>query len=417
MRADNPRQKEKCLEKYGIDLNVGDIKSFSAKLGEEIPVCYHHRLDQDIHNLYKPMEYVGYEINEGEIIMAQIVHLVESETDGKPYRTYRIYTKADDLCGKVVNIFELYKFLIGHRKAKVSPVVPEDDNAALVSYDAENILTLHTSLLEDDLVEIKKAICKELKEIWQLEPGLKKKALKRLYLRWHPDKNLDNPVKAEKVFIFLKKQIENLDANKPLDDPTSDFQQPQTSSSNRSSRDFDYNFWNRTAFRHKQTYANEQRRYSSSSYQFPFDSFVNKTNPKEGKRWVQQAEVDYKVLIDIYAKGTTISRYGHVCVMAHQVAEKALKGAVYAVCGMDGRNLVDHDLLKHANALHTAKPDLTEGLVDHSSPLESYYLDTLYPNHWQGYTDIPSDHYTLEQADEARDHARAVLDIVQSIMN
>ena len=417
LRADNPRQKEKCLEKYGIDLNVGDIKSFSAKLGEEIPVCYHHRLDQDIHNVYKPMEYVGYEIKEGEIIMAQIVHLVESETDGKPYRTYRIYTKADDLCGKVVNIFELYKFLIGHRKAKVSPVVPEDDNAALVSYDAENILTLHTSLLEDDLVEIKKAICKELKEIWQLEPGLKKKALKRLYLRWHPDKNLDNPVKAEKVFIFLKKQIENLDANKPLDDPTSDFQQPQTSSSNRSSRDFDYNFWNRTAFRHKQTYANEQRRYSSSSYQFPFDSFVNKTNPKEGKRWVQQAEVDYKVLIDIYAKGTTISRYGHVCVMAHQVAEKALKGAVYAVCGMDGRNLVDHDLLKHANALHTAKPDLTEGLVDHSSPLESYYLDTLYPNHWQGYTDIPSDHYTLEQADEARDHARAVLDIVQSIMN
>ena len=415
LRAENSRQKEKCLEKYGIDLNVGDIKNFTAELGEEIPLCYHHQLDQDIHNVYKPMEYVGYEIKEGEIIMAQIVHLIDSEADGKPYRTYRIYTKADDLCGKIVNIFELYKFLVGHRKVKVSPVV-QDDNAALVPYDAENILmNLQTSLLEDDLVEIKKAICKELKEIWLLESGLRRKALRRLYLKWHPDKNLDNPVKAEKVFTFLKKQIENLEANKPLDDPTSDFQQPKTFSS---SRNFYYDSWNRTAAKHRQTYyANEQGCSSSSSYQFPFDSFVNKTDPKEGKRWVQQAEVDYKVLIAINNKARTISGYGHVCFMAHQVAEKALKGAVYAVCGTDGRILIDHNLLRRANALHTAKPDQTEGLVDHSSPLESYYLDPRYPNRWPGYTDIPSDHYTLEQADQARDHARAVLDIVQSIMN
>ena len=415
LKAENPRQKEKCLEQYRIDLTLGDIENFTAKLGEEIPVCYHHRLDQDIHNLYKPMEYVGYEINEGEIIMAQIVHLVESEADGKPYRTYRIYTKADDLSGKIVNIFELYKFLVGHRKAKMSLVVPEDDNTALFPYNAENILmNLQASLLEDDLVEIKKVICRQLKEIWQLKSGLKRKAMRRSYLKWHPDKNLDDQIKAEKVFTFLKKQIENLDANKPLDDPTSDYQQPQTSPSNRSSRDFDYNFWNRTAARHRQTYANEQKRSSSSSYQFPFDSFVNKTDPVEGKRWVQQAEVDYRFLIDIYAKGTTTSRYGHVCFIAHQVAEKALKGAVYAVCGTDGRILVDHNLLRHANALHTAKPDQTEGLVDHSSPLESHYLDTRYPNRWPGCT---SDHYTLEQAGEARDHARAVLDIVQSIMN
>ena len=419
-KAENPRQKGKCLEKYRIDLNVGDIKNFTANLGEEIPLCYHHRLDQDIHNVYKPMEYVGYEIIEEKIIMAQIVHLVESEADGKPYRTYRIYTKADDLCGKVVSIFELYKFLVRYRKAKVSPVVPKDDtkddNAALVPYDAESMLmNLQTSLLEDDLIEKKKAICRELKEIWQLGSGLKRKALRRLYLRWHPD-NLDDPIKAEKVFTFLMRQIENLDANKPLDDPTFDYQQPQTSSSNRSSRGLDYNLWNRTAARHRQTYANEQRCSSSSSYQFPFDSFVNKTDPEEGKHLVQQAEVDYTVLIDIYSKGTTISRYGHVCIMAHQVAEKALKGAVYAVCGTDGRYLSDHNLLRHANALHMAKSDQTEGLVDHCSPLESYYLDPHYPHRWPRY-DIPSDHYSLEQAGEARDHARAVLDIVQSIMN
>ena len=102
--------------------------------------------------------------------------------------------------------------------------------------------------------------------------------------------------------------------------------------------------------------------------------------------------------------------------MAHQVAEKALKGAVYAVCGTDGRILFDHNLLRYANALQLTKPDQAEGLVDHSSPLDRYYLDPRYPNRWPRY-DVPSDHYTLEQAEEARDHARAVLDIVQSIMN
>ena len=172
LRAENSRQKKKCLEKYRISLNVEDnIKNFTARLGEEIPVCYHHQLDQDIHNVYKPMEYVGYEINEGEIIMAQIVHLVESEADGKPYRKYRIYTKADDLCEKVVSIFVLYKFLVGSRKNKLN----EDDNTALVSYNTDSMLmNFQASLLEDDLVEIKKALCRELEEIWLLESGLRK---------------------------------------------------------------------------------------------------------------------------------------------------------------------------------------------------------------------------------------------------
>ena len=112
----------------------------------------------------------------------------------------------------------------------------------------------------------------------------------------------------------------------------------------------------------------------------------------------------------------TCNGYGHVCFMAHQVVEKALKGGVYALCGMDGRGLTDHNLTRHARALETARPASTRGLSQHASPLESYYVDTRYPNRWPSSSDIPSDHYKAEEADEALQHALAVLKNVKSIM-
>ena len=101
--------------------------------------------------------------------------------------------------------------------------------------------------------------------------------------------------------------------------------------------------------------------------------------------------------------------------MAHQVVEKALKGGVYALCGLDGRGLQDHNLTRHAYALLDVAAG-TQSLAQHCIPLEDYYLDTRYPNRWPGYADIPSNHYTPEQASEAKDHAKAVLDIVETIM-
>ena len=129
---------------------------------------------------------------------------------------------------------------------------------------------------------------------------------------------------------------------------------------------------------------------------------------------MRQAEVDYSVLCDIHSTARTTNRYGHVCFLAHQVAEKALKGGVYALCGMDGRGLIDHNLIRHAYALQAVKSSETRGLVEHCTPLESYYLDTRYPNRWP--TNIPSDHYTAGDANQAKDHAKEVLFVVKSIM-
>ena len=104
--------------------------------------------------------------------------------------------------------------------------------------------------------------------------------------------------------------------------------------------------------------------------------------------------------------------------MAHQVVEKALKGGQYALCGVDGQDLKNRKLTEHADALQALQgvPPEIQDLAQHCIPLKDYYLKTRYPNCWPGGNNIPSDYYTREQASEAKDHAKAVLDIVKSIM-
>ena len=145
---------------------------------------------------------------------------------------------------------------------------------------------------------------------------------------------------------------------------------------------------------------------------------IKKRDPEQGDRWVKQAKVDYEILLRIYNNiiPQYTAGYSHVCFMAHQVVEKALKGAVYALCGMDGRSLKDHHLSRHASILQAIRPNQTAGLLQHCITLETYYLKTRYPNHWPTVTKIPSDFYTCREADEAKDHANAVLDIVTMIM-
>ena len=158
---------------------------------------------------------------------------------------------------------------------------------------------------------------------------------------------------------------------------------------------------------------------ASGGTSFPFDETEDEKNPEEGERWVKQAEAEFAVLSCLHSQAAACSGYFYVCFMAHQVVERALKGAVCALCGMDGRNLddvSDSNLGRNARALEAVQPERTEGLVHHVIPLEDYYLNTRYPNKWEGYTDIPAEHYAQDDADQAKEHAQAVLAIVRAIM-
>ena len=70
--------------------------------------------------------------------------------------------------------------------------------------------------------------------------------------------------------------------------------------------------------------------------------------------------------------------YYLVCFQCHQVAEKALKAALYALSGVADSQLCSNDLVKLANDLSSLPggPAVTS-LV---APLASYYDVTRYPN-------------------------------------
>ena len=310
LKAESSRKREHLLSKYNLSIENKGADDFTAKLGEEIPKCYHSRLDQDLHNVFRPMEYVGYEKREGNIILAQILHPVQGEVDHRLHKKFKISTGQDDIDGRDVSILDLYKFLIGHRKERVTPLVPEGDGAALVPCDADDdLVDLRRAMYEGNLVDVLNSICKELKEVWELTPELRRKAVRRLYLKWHPDKNLDDPAKAKKVFLFLMRQIEHLDNGEPLDDPSEEMKKPEMErpltpppASSRSKMQSDFDRWNRTASDINEAYINEQTRADSNKDSSPFDKIIDQRNPEEGGRWMKQAAVDYEVLTGTYVR-------------------------------------------------------------------------------------------------------------------
>ena len=71
-----------------------------------------------------------------------------------------------------------------------------------------------------EISESKRKICAELILIWTLPDDKKKRALRRLYLQYHPDKADPNKVLLyEEAFKFLRQQINCLESNLSLLDP------------------------------------------------------------------------------------------------------------------------------------------------------------------------------------------------------
>jgi len=306
---------------------------------------------------------------------------------------------------------------------------------ALVPRDDGNDLSnLRASLNVRSLADKKRLICDQLREIWTLPLQLKNTAIRRLYLQYHPDKNTDKAEEYKILFQFLQEQIKHLENNEDLDDPD----RPQSSrrSRNRSSSSggshpkwsTEFENWDFTAKSHKQSrsqYTRTKQRGSrgsgGSGGSFPYSSWerkrnTNNPNPSEGWRWIQQAKIDIRDLQSCLKQTDQDKGYSLICFLAHQVAEKALKGALLALCGLDSTEIESRTLLNHANILSNLRPHEAQIVPELCAPLTTYYQKTRYPDQWPGCTDAPADHYHLEDALRAMKNAEEILRIILSLM-
>ena len=405
LRVSTISKKLTILMQYQIEAVV-HMKAIDVlfELGTEIPECYHHHLIQDLHNPFHPMEIVCYEDYENHFIVAQVVHLVRADQEkNASQRMYRIYTsKTDHDQGKLVSVLDLYKFLVKDYQvsSKRDPDYQVNPSSIKPISQGEEISTGHIrtvkkSLHEKSYAELKKVTYDELVECWDLGEPLCSKGLRRLYLKWHPYKNLDNQQKATEMSTFLKEQIEIKDGlvEGSLKDSIAD----------------SYPQWDLTAR------CRCEASHLDDSANLHLSLLVEKLkkNPEEGKRWLRQAEIDFNVLCMIHSGASTCIGYSHVCFMAHQVAEKALKGAVYTLCGMDGRDVTDHKLAPLIGSLRDACPKKSLAQFE---ILDDYFEKTRYPNHWPRCVDAPSEKYSDDDAMQAKGHAETLLGIIKALI-
>ena len=317
----------------------------------------------------------------------------------------------------------------------------KEESYAVVPYEGNATSSSRTEYSDGYFKQVKRNLCKELKEIWALDPEDRKRALRRLYLKWHPDRNPDNPEFAEKVYKFLRAQIDKLEQGLPLDDPDSEETTPTYRSTSRGGTRWwrEFRDWDRTANQHRWYYARDHeqsrggsrgsrsRSHQSQGFGWSHSSFFTAgdesfrvpRNQEEGKRWIEQATYDHKLLMIIYDQMISLndtSIAAHVCFLAHQVAEKALKAGMYAFCGLEETDLSNHVLTRHAYALQTEEPTETMNLAHHASRLEKFYLDTRYPNRHVPPT-IPALAYSIATAEEAKEHGIQIFSIVKSLFD
>ena len=168
--------------------------------------------------------------------------------------------------------------------------------------------------------------------------------------------------------------------------------------------------WHESARRQRSSYENF-RRHNRRFTGFTSHSRKRYTGPNARlpKMWMRQCKEDLHSIEHLLAARNPL--YYLVCFQCHQVAEKALKAALYAFSGIADRQLNTHDLVQLAYdlSLLPGVPDVT-ALV---ARLSDYYDTTRYPDK-QVPPRVPADVFQdSQQAQEAFRLAKEVLAVIE----
>ena len=406
-----------------------------------MPEEFHHLLEQYGDFYFRKGEFVAYEKDdfteeEPKYIYAKIVNKVTTKTKPKKDRTKRKQKEESKLLDrylidvghvkKEVDVLDLYK--IRRRQT----VKEKDDEAEEECFSETTELVPHqgtdrqdtepqgagcsTTPQSEDCGEQPKPrtldaatreVRKKLAEIWKLPEDKRKKAMKRLYLRWHPDKNMDMQDIANEVMKFIQNEVERLSKGKSS---SRDEGYPRPSPPDFS--DF-FKRWNERARRQRSSYDN-YRRHNPRFTGFASHSRRTYTasNPRVAKMWIRQSKEDLRSVKLLLTARNPL--YYLVCFQCHQIAEKSLKAALYAVSGVADRQLKSHDLVLLANdlSLLPRAPDVTPQVAK----LSDYYGGTRYPNGHMP-AKVPAEVFQdSQQAQEAFRLATEVLELLEQFV-
>ena len=259
----------------------------------------HHLLNDDFEE-FEPDEYVGFELDDPSLqrqegnatyIYAIIIEKVPNECDSRLTKRYRI--NIGDGQEIVVDAADLYKL---HR-------LNTPTSSAIVLSDKPRQPPKKRSRQEvfDEISDL-------LEEAWRLPEDKRRKVLKRLYLRWHPDKNLGEEEFCKEVCQHIQNEASRLERGEPRGGQSSSFE----AGTQGGSYDSFFTSWGARARQH-----NAQRQGYRARRQYPRDYHRNNPQPGEARRWFKQAVADIEAANNdiVYDKPS----YEWACFKCHQV--------------------------------------------------------------------------------------------------
>ncbi|XP_068097871.1 sacsin-like [Hyperolius riggenbachi] len=363
LAGDKPEDILEVLKEHNVwNKNLGTKNAFSfPNPGEEIPKEWYDCLDMSILNTFKVDDYVGYMVPEKDEIYLYAV--IVEELDVKVFGScevpmYRVDIGHDTLID--VSVYDLYQFKRSSNpstKALVPLTNPQPQDQHFEKW--------HESSLE----KIKQEIDQALSKIWQLPQAERIKAVRRMYLQYHPDKNIGQEEISTEIFKYLQQRVTELETTGKM--------KPHTGSAHHSStsRGFStfWDEWDREASQHRKNRDNFSRR-NRGYYDFWGFHSGSRPNPQEAERWLRQAECDLKS-----AEKDAGCHTEWVFYKVHQAVKKALFAAQYMRSGNIDKN---DDLLSLAEKVSTYTSGL-QGLYDQVLQMKRSGVDkqkTQYPS-------------------------------------
>ncbi|XP_059496728.1 sacsin [Stegostoma tigrinum] len=404
LSCENPQDIPKVLEGKGI--HTGKLK-FEVSMdlpnpGEPIPEELIHTLEMDITYNFRAGEYVGYKgPTSNEYLYAIFIEQLSTERFFKDIRMQKYKIKIGPDSFIVVNHLDLYKF--------TQQKVPEEVSQNLAVLDLPKDKQQTCGQKYESFDNIKKEIQEYLKEIRNLPRDERQKAIRRLYLKWHPDKNPNNIEVTTKLCYFIQEKVKQLDIINAENESSSS---TYKSSFSHKEEDFSsfFNQWNSEASRHKQSHSQQKKKQSASEFwSFPKKS---QSNPEEAQRWLRQAKCDFKAAPnDLHCTGHDCTTTEWLYFKIHQAVEKALIAAEYIY---SGKCVNDHSitlLASHVSRYSTKLSDLERIVIK----LSEHGVDskkTQYPN-YHSQPHVPNDQFKTGHEQEVLNLAQTVLDCIE----
>jgi len=258
---------------------------------------------------------------------------------------------------------------------------------------------------------------------WALPEEQKIKALGRIYLLCHPDKNPDNP-ETSTEFECLKQKIEMAEGIESSSFKPQKFTGSYSSKSKWRGKTYGsikvtdwnswFNQWNEIASSHSK-FQLKHTEMSTAKISNEWNIPVSRKDPDEAKRWLKQAKYDYATLCVLKnALKTDDKVSASACFMSNEVAEKSLKAGMYARCGLGQVSLANHNLVLPACQLSQLGCSVNTSDAEF---LENFHLEARYPNCHPPPT-VPGEKFTSNTAIEAIEAATRIYEtIIQLIEN